>query len=89
VGAPAAGGGGRREPCCGAAEARLGRRGTSSSPRGSRLGLCATHGRGWLGEGSSPRRCPWRMMARGVRKDGRQLLYSRGGSRLSIEGTPP
>jgi hypothetical protein len=89
VGAPAASGGGRREPCSGAAKARLGQRGTSSSPRGSRLGLCAAHGRGWLGAGSSLRRRPWRMMARCVREDGRQPLFSRGGSRLSVEGTPP
>jgi hypothetical protein len=50
------------------------RRATSSCPRGSRLGLCATLGRGWLGKGSSLWRCPWRTVARGVREDGRQPL---------------
>jgi hypothetical protein len=67
------------EPCCGAAEVRLGRQGTSSCPRGSWLGLCAARGRGWLGEelvGTLS------MEDKGERREGAwpTLVYSRGGS---------
>jgi hypothetical protein len=91
-GLPAAGGRRRWPPWamlrCGSGS-DWARRATSSCPRGSRLGLCAALGRCWLGKGSSLWRCPWRTVARGVRGDGRQPLYSRGGSCLSVEGTPP
>jgi hypothetical protein len=56
-GAPAAGDGGRREPCWGAIGASTGRRGGAVGALGSQGGL-ELLGRGRLGSLASPRRAP-------------------------------
>jgi hypothetical protein len=61
--------------------------GTSGCSKGSRLGLCVSLGRGWLGMGSSSWRRPWRTMAlremeeRRRRAQGRSAALNR---RLSL-----